>query len=160
MNTLKIAKLLVVVMGVAIIVLVGVLLFYTPAQGPTLPPDNVGDAKIVHPIVSADGRLSVTSLKVGQRVTSPITVAGYVIGGHWFFEGSFPVKVVDESGAVLGRGIAQAQADWMSTGTVPFTAIVQYAPAASAEGTVVLSRDNPSGDPENDQSLSIPVAFR
>ena len=69
------------------------------------------------------------------------------------------VKVNGE-GTVLGRGIAQAQADWMSTGTVSFTAIVQFTAPRGTTGTVVLSKDNPSGLPKNDASLVIPVGFR
>lgn len=153
-------KTLVIVFAVIIIILLGVLFFYNPAKAPPLPPHNtiVSEGKLP-PAVSADGRLAVVSLHAGDLVASPLTVTGTVTGGGWFFEASFPVKVLDGSGAVIGHGIAQAQADWMSTSSVPFTAIVQFS-APSATGTVVFSKDNPSGLPKNNMSLSIPVRFK
>ena len=157
---MKAAKILVIVFGVVIVVLLGILFFYNPAKAPQLPPDNVGGAKIIQPIVSADGHLAVTSLVAGQIVTSPVTVVGTVTGGGWFFEATFPVKILDGDGTVLGAAAAQAQADWMSTGTVPFTAVIQFSAPHGATGTVVLSKDNPSGMPQNDLSLSIPVRFK
>jgi len=157
---MKAAKILVVVLGVVIIVLLGVIFFYNPANAPQLPPDNVGGAKIVQPIVSADGHLSVTSLQAGNLIASPFTLVGTVTGGGWFYEATFPVRVLDGDGMVLGSGTAQAQDDWMSTGTVPFTVIIRFSAPRYATGTVVLSKDNPSGDSANDMSLSIPVEFR
>ena len=82
------------------------------------------------------------------------------MGGGWFFEASFPVKVVDADGIVLGQGQAQAQGDWMSTGTVPFVASISFATPYSATGTIVLAKDNPSGMLQNDLPLRVPVAFR
>jgi hypothetical protein len=157
---MKLTKALVVVLGLIIVVLLGVLIFYNPAKAPQLPPDNVGGAKILQPIVSADGHLAVTSLQAGYLIASPVTVVGTITGGGWFFEASFPVKVLDGDGTVLGTGSAQAQADWTSTSSVPFTAIVQFTAPHGATGTIVLSKDNPSGLPKNDASLIIPVGFR
>jgi hypothetical protein len=37
---MKMAKVLVVVLGVIIIVLLGILFFYNPAKAPSLPPDS------------------------------------------------------------------------------------------------------------------------
>jgi hypothetical protein len=157
---MKLVKILVVALGVVIVVLLGVLIFYNPAKAPQLPPDNVGGAKILQPTLSADGHLGVTAPQPGALVTSPITVIGTVTNGGWFFEGSFPVKVVDGDGTVLGIGTAQAQADWTSTSSVPFTAIVQFSMSHGVTGTVVLSKDNPSGLAQNAISLSVPVRFK
>jgi hypothetical protein len=43
---------------------------------------------------------------------------------------------------------------------VPFTAIVNFTAPQDATGTVVFSKDNPSGASENDLSLSVPVRFK
>ena len=160
MKTLTTLKVMAIVFAVVIIVLLGVLFFYNPAKAPQLPPDNVGGAKLLQPTMSADGHVGVTAPQPGVLVTSPVTVLGTVTGGGWFFEASFPVKVLDGDGTVLGTGIAQAQADWMSTSSVPFTAIVQFTAPHGATGTVVLFKDNPSGLPEKAASLSIPVRFK
>jgi hypothetical protein len=160
MNALAALKVLAVVFAVIIIVLFGVLFFYNPAKAPQLPPDNVGGAKILQPTMSADGHLGVTAPQVGALIASPATIIGTVTDGGWFFEGSFPVKIVDGDGVVIGRGVAQAQTDWTSTSSVPFTAIIDFTAPRTVTGTVVLSKDNPSGAPQNDLSLSIPVRFK
>lgn len=91
--------------------------------------------------------------------SSPLLVSG-TARGSWFFEASFPIFLLDSTGNVLGQGIAQAQADWMTSDYVPFTATVTF--TADAEiigdaGTLVLQKDNPSGLPENDDSLTVPI---
>jgi hypothetical protein len=148
---MNVVKTLAIALGVIIIILLGVLFFYNPAKAPPLPPT---------PIVSVDGRLSVMSLHVDDLITSPLTVTGAVTGGGWFFEGSFPIKIVDGDGATIGTGVAQAQTDWMSTSSVPFTAIISFKSTQRATGTVLFSKDNPSGLPQNDASLNIPVRFK
>lgn len=150
---MKAAKILVVLMAVIIIALLAVLIFY---PGPAKAPMTAGSQSVI----SSDGHLAVASLKSGNLVRSPLTVTGTVTGGGWFFEATFPVKVLDGNGTELGVAAAQAQADWTSTGTVPFTAVVQFSAPQYATGTVVLSKDNPSGAPQNDESLSIPVRFK
>ena len=154
------AKILVALLGAIIIVLLGVLIFYNPAKLPQLPPDSGTNSKVLQPTISADGHLGVTAPQPGALVSSPITIIGAVTGGGWFFEGSFPVKILDSDGTVHGIGVAQAQAERMSTSSVPFTAIVQFTAPHGVTGTVVLSKDNPSGLAKIDGSLSIPVRFK
>jgi hypothetical protein len=47
----------------------------------------------------------------------------------------------------------------MTTNFVPFTAVITFTPATTATGTIVLEKDNPSGLPANDNSLTIPITF-
>lgn len=93
-----------------------------------------------------------------QKVTSPLTVRG-TARGTWYFEASFPVKIFDADGRELGVTPAQAQSDWMTTEFVPFEAVLTFEKPRAATGTLVLMKDNPSGLPENDDSISIPVRF-
>lgn len=46
----------------------------------------------------------------------------------------------------------------MTTDFVPFQATLTFE-TASQNGTLVLEKDNPSGEPQNDASLSVPVRF-
>ena len=140
-------------MAVIIVALFGVLIFYNPAHAPVVPPG-------AQPMLSADGKLAVASLHDGDLVASPLTITGQVTGGGWFNEASFPVKIADGDGRIIGTGVAQAQSDWMSTSSVPFTAIINFKTPRYATGTVLLSKDNPSGLPANDATLSIPVRFK
>ena len=156
---------LVIVLGVIIVVLLGVVLFYAPAKAPQVAPSGSASSgtsaspSSTAPVVSSDGHVSVTSLHPGDIVHSPLTITGTVTGGGWFYEATFPVKVMDADGAVIGSGTAQAQGEWTTSATVPFTATVSFVAPQYATGTVVLSKDNPSGNPANDLSLSIPVTF-
>jgi len=92
------------------------------------------------------------------KIISPVTIKGKA-RGSWFFEASFPVKLLDAKGKVLGRGIAQAQSDWMTNDFVPFVAELKFSKPTTAEGSLILSKDNPSGLPANDNKIIIPVTF-
>lgn len=91
-------------------------------------------------------------------VASPLVVTGRA-RGTWYFEASFPVKLFDANNVELATGVAQAQGDWMTENFVPFTVTLVYPTPATATGTLVLYKDNPSGLPENDASVSVPVTF-
>ncbi len=80
--------------------------------------------------------------------------------GSWFFEASFPVRVLDANGQELGRGAAQAQAEWMTTELVPFVANINFKSPATETGTLLMAKDNPSGLPENDQQFQFPIRFK
>ncbi len=96
---------------------------------------------------------------ISATVSSPLSVTGRA-RGMWYFEASFPIEVRDAGNNVIGSGIAQAQGDWMTTDFVPFTANISYtAQTPGSLGTLVLKKDNPSGEPANDQSLVIPITF-
>ncbi len=98
------------------------------------------------------------NIKAGQLVTSPLTITGEAKG--WYFEGSFPAKITDDAGNVLGNAPMQAQGDWMSENFVPFRAIITFSDAKVKTGYLILSKDNESGLPEHDISIKIPVRFR
>lgn len=95
----------------------------------------------------------------GQVISSPLTVAGQA-RGNWFFEASFPVKLLDANGNVIVQKPAQAQGEWMTTNYVPFSVSLTFQKPATATGTLVLEKDNPSGLPENANELRIPVKFQ
>ena len=102
--------------------------------------------------------IQVDSPKLGATIESPIEVKGKA-RGYWFFEASFPVKVVDENGVLLGLGIAQAEGEWMTEEFVPFSVKIRFEVSTSTSGYLVLEKDNPSGDPTRDDELKIPIVF-
>jgi hypothetical protein len=91
-------------------------------------------------------------------VTSPLAVTGEA-RGTWYFEASFPIVLLDATGKTIVEDHATAQGDWMTEDFVPFTASLTFAKPATANGTLVLKRDNPSGLPQNDAEIRIPVRF-
>lgn len=105
-----------------------------------------------------DDLIEIWSPTPNMTVSSPLTVEGQA-RGTWYFEASFPVRLLDADGTVLGTAVAQAQSDWMTTEYVPFTATVIFTAPKGETGTIVLQKDNPSGLPENDNELRIPIQF-
>jgi len=79
--------------------------------------------------------------------------------GNWFFEASFPVLVLDKNRKELAVGIAQAQGEWMTTNFVPFRAEIKAPESYIGPATLVLIKDNPSGLPEHDASISFPITI-
>jgi hypothetical protein len=110
------------------------------------------------PPVAQDDKIRVAYPVADQLVVSPLTVTGQA-RGTWYFEASFPVKLLDANGKVLVQTHAEAQENWMTEEFVPFTSVVIFPKPTTATGTLVLEKDNPSGLPEYDDSRSIPVRF-
>lgn len=102
--------------------------------------------------------IQVTSPGAGAIVTSPLTITGQAKGG-WYFEASFPVRLLDGNGNQIAIAPAQAQGDWMTEDFVPFSVTLTFTKPATPTGTLILQKDNPSGEPQFDGSISIPVNF-
>jgi Immunoglobulin-like domain of bacterial spore germination len=155
-------KKVVIILGVVIIILLGILFFYNPAQGPTTA-TSTNSAPASQEAISPDGRVTIFSPLEGALVTSPVTIQGSVDGGGWFNEAVFPIKVLDGDGTMIGQGMAQAggaPGSWMSTGTVSFSATISFTAPKYATGTIVLAKDNPSGSAVNAEQFSVPVKFQ
>lgn len=100
----------------------------------------------------------VDGIAANDPVASPMTITGEA-RGNWYFEASFPVRLFDSAGNELAVGIAQAQGEWMTTEFVPFSVTLTFTEPASGTGLLVFQKDNPSGLPEHDNQLEIPVTF-
>ena len=94
---------------------------------------------------------------VAAAIASPLVVSGEAAG--WYFEATFPVKLLDANGKTLAAGQARATSDWMTADFVPFTATLDFTAPATPTGTLVLKNDNPSGDPSRDEIVNVPVRF-
>lgn len=77
--------------------------------------------------------------------------------GYWYFEASFPVTLLDKDGKVLVQTFATAQDEWMTENFVHYRAEVKVPQSYIGPATLVLKKDNPSGLPENDASISFPI---
>jgi Immunoglobulin-like domain of bacterial spore germination len=98
-------------------------------------------------------------------IENGVVVTGQARGG-WFFEASFPVMLTNWDGLIIAEGVATAEGDWMTAEFVPFSATLEFTnpykvgdPDFMKRGTLILKKDNPSGLPENDDALEIPVRF-
>lgn len=117
------------------------------------------DGKNTGETLAETALIKVTSPLPNAVVSSPLVVTGEA-RGNWYFEASFPIKIVDANGKVLGQIPVQAQGDWMTTQFVPFRASLPFSSSTTATGTLVLEKDNPSGLPENAAEFRIPIRFR
>ena len=97
-------------------------------------------------------QIKVTTPIPNQIVESPLIIEGEA-RGTWFFEATFPVKLLDANGDVIATNIAQAQDDWMTEDFVPFKAQIEFEKPATDTGVLILEKDNPSGLSENDARL-------
>ena len=102
------------------------------------------------------------SPRPNDTVESPLSITGEA-RGYWFFEASFPVVLTNWDGLIIAEGFATAQDEWMTTEFVPFEATLTFTvdpEVYSNRGTLILQKDNPSGLPENDDALEIPVILK
>ena len=114
----------------------------------------------IGPIATSTADLiHVTAPVANALVSSPLTVTGEA-RGTWYFEASFPVELRDASGTLLAQVPAEAQGDWMTTNFVPFQIELDFQTPTTTTGILILRKDNPSGLPQHDASLSIPIRFR
>jgi hypothetical protein len=104
---------------------------------------------------SAGNNIKITQPMSDDTVSSPMEITG-TAKGTWFFEGSFPVKLVDKNGKTIAEVPAQALREWMTTDFVPFRAILDFSAPSGSEGTLILSRDDPSGQAMPEE-VRIPV---
>ena len=106
------------------------------------------------------GMILVDSPAPGSKIVSPLTVSGKA-RGTWFFEGDFPMVIIDASGSVIGQSYCTAQSPWMTTEFVAFEGKITFKrPASSGKAMLLLKKDNPTGKPEYDDALEIPVFIR
>jgi hypothetical protein len=178
-NNMKKEQFLLIIVGiilVAAVILRVVQLFDKQKEGiAVLPPVIVSDNEIETPTIPEEAIatstpiisepiLTNTTTEVlisqplsGETVSSPLAVTGQA-RGNWFFEASLPVKLITFNGDEIVSHYAMAQSDWMTTDFVPFETTLVFTTTATS-GYLVISKDNPSGLPENDASFMIPLNF-
>lgn len=111
------------------------------------------------PEAPLSARVSLQSPKEGSTVDSTFELLGKA-PGNWFFEATFPIQVRDNEGNVIGRTHANALGEWMTTELVSFQATIHLNQEYHGPATLILMRDNPSGLPENDDSISVDIIVR
>lgn len=102
--------------------------------------------------------IRVDSPQPNQTIKSPLTFTGEA-SGTWFFEGSFPVSLLDGDGNSLATGSAQAQGDWMTEDLVAFRGEFEFSVPETESGVIIFEKSNPSGLPQFAEGLQVPVGF-
>lgn len=143
-------KLVVGIVMLFIAVVLGAILIATPSPAPVL------DGSDTEPFVSEN--VIVTDPLPNGAVSQTFTVRGEA-RGSWFFEASFPLQVRDPDNNNVGGGIAMARDNWMTTEFVLFEGKVTVE-NYSGPARLVLLKDNPSGLPENEDSVEFPIVIQ
>lgn len=102
--------------------------------------------------------IRVAKPQAGAEISSPLEISGEA-RGSWFFEASFPVRLVDENGKELASGIAEAEGEWMTENFVPFKATLVFDRKTAKSGNLILLKANASDLEELDDSFAVPVVF-
>lgn len=112
----------------------------------------------IEPPVAQDNLIRITLPVSGETVSSPLSVSGEA-RGNWYFEGSFPIEILDANGNRLGIHYATASGEWMTEEFVPFTGTLEFATSTTETGTLVFHKDNPSDMRQYDDKREIAVRF-
>ena len=135
----------------------------TPAHAPTVAtsttPTTTEPTKTPTGPAPLHESVVVTSPAAGATVGHTFDVSG-TAPGPWYFEATFPIQVRDPGGNVIGRIPANAQGDWMVTGPVVFKATLHIDAGYSGPATLILMKDNPSGLPENEDSVEVSIVIQ
>lgn len=103
--------------------------------------------------------IKLNNFGLNQTISSPFELTGEAPGA-WFFEGSFPASITDWDGKIIASGAAQAQSEWMTENYVPFKINLEFIkPNLYNRGSLIIKNDNPSGLPEHDDYIEIPILF-
>ena len=150
----KLALIVIGVIAIGLVSLIGLAMFH---QKPFDQKPAEKSARSSEPVAAEE--VNVFSPKPDAVIQSPVTIKGEA-RGSWYFEGIFPIFILDESGTIIGNGTAEAKGDSMTTEFVPFEATVEFAVPSSEIGSITLARDTPSGLPEDEaQIVVVPVSF-
>lgn len=140
--------------GIIATLLLGALIWWATIDENELAADTspIDDADVQTADVRVDQPLA------GATITSPLTVTGEA-RGSWFFEGVMPVRLALENGTVIAQTNAVSSEEWMTEEYIPFTATLIFNVNAPQAGELIVAKDNPSGLPENDAEVRIPITI-
>lgn len=130
------------------------------APKPTEPCDN---GKIESNELEKIDLIRINTPRPNQVITSPLLIKGEA-RGYWFFEGDFPVILTNWDGLIIAEGFVTTKEEWMTEDFITFEGTLEFEKPEiingfSRRGTLILRKDNPSGLPEYDDALEIPVFF-
>lgn len=109
--------------------------------------------------------IKLASPRPNDVISSPLNLKGEA-RGNWFFEASAPVVLTDWDGKIIAEHFITAKGEWMTENFVPFEGTLEFKspfqkgdPDFMKKGTLIVKKDNPSGLPEHDDALEIPINF-
>ena len=150
----KFGKLLLIVILIVILVVV-VFFFQKPVVDVNPPPeDNI----ILREILGNKDDLISFSILPNSKVQGVVSYQGAVKGGY-FFEANILINILDANKNVLKTSNAIAMTDWMTIEPVEFEGNIDFTDLPKGLAYIEIHNDNPSGLPENDKSVLIPIVI-
>lgn len=158
---------------IGLLITIAIAAWWLSTAGPVAPPASTTpememvplDPVIVSEITAHADLIVLSSPQPNELITTPLTLTGKA-RGSWYFEGSFPVTLTNWDGRIIAEAPAMARGEWMTEAFVPFTLTLSFVspykasdPDFMRRGSLILKKDNPSGLPEHDDALEIPVMF-
>lgn len=147
---MKVKILIVAILAIGAAIILWALFFRAPKASEPAPEYNTEEVE--------EAPIKLFEPAADAAVSSPLALSGEA-RGTWYFEASFPVRMLDANGRELGVTPVQAQSEWMTEDYVPFRGTIEFEMPATETGTLVLEKDNPSGLPENAAEMYVPIRF-
>ena len=149
----------IIISGVILLVIIILTIFYNTKNNLIADlPLNLVPEKITYSNASS-AMIRIISPLPGAVVGVDFNVIGEA-RGNWYFEASFPIKLLDNNGKLLATAIAQAEGEWMTADFVPFKANFNLPIIYSGPATLILNKDNPSDMRQFDASISYVVILK
>ena len=111
------------------------------------------------PSAAPDTKAVVTKPTASSTVASTFDISG-TAPNSWYFEATFPIQVRDADDDLIGSSQGRAQSDWTVEGPVAFTSTMTVDASYHGPATLILLKDNPSGNPENSDELTVPITIK
>jgi hypothetical protein len=113
-----------------------------------------------NPTITGDSTSLVSfSLTPGQEVSGKVTLTGSLKG--YFNEGSTPLWITDESKTkVYLQTPLSSTGDWMVNTPIAFSKTVDFSSMPKGKAYLEIKADNPSGLPQYESSIWIPIVIK
>lgn len=122
--------------------------------------NNNENEEVQEEVLSVKGtRISMLNVKNNDTVTVGDTISGSV-DSSWYFEGDFPVRVLNSKGEVFSTLNAMAQEEWTQEGEVPFEFVLSLDIDSDMEVILRFEKSNPSGLVQNEDSADIKLLVK
>lgn len=114
------------------------------------------DSEVLYSKSERGIKLYINDIKENDTVQLGSTLSGSITG-QWFFEGEFPVRVLNEEMEILDTVLASATQDWMTEEDVSFEVNLDVDIQESSSVILRFEKSNPSGLIKNDDYIDFPI---
>lgn len=104
-------------------------------------------------------KLTIEDIKKDDTVEIGTVIKGSITGS-WYFEGEFPVRVLNSNMEIVDTLIAHAKDDWMTDENVPFELELNFDIQQEQYITLRFEKSNPSGLEENSDYIDFTIKVK